>query len=78
MSKQVFINTWAKLTVELNTETNRYEVVSASHPTNEELTTRLHEVGVIAFGMNGEMLDKDTLEPYSTVCAVCADPECTA
>ncbi len=78
MSKQVYINTWAKLTVELNAETNRYEVVSATYPTNEELTTRLHDVGTIPFGMNGEMLDKDKLEPYSSVCNVCADPECTA
>lgn len=62
--KTVYVQTWARVKIQLNPETNKYEVVSAEHPSHEELTARLHDPGMIPFGENGEMLDKVTFEPY--------------
>lgn len=65
--KTVYLQTWARVKIQLSADGMKYEVVSAEHPSNEELTTHLYAAGTMPQGENGGLLDKTTFEPLMPI-----------
>lgn len=62
--KTIYLQTWARVQIQPTADGTRFEVVSAEHPTNEELTTRLYDAGTMPLSEDGGLLDKTTFEPF--------------